>query len=195
VSTSTLSSFSAPAALPAGAQAAGPVALTGPSFPPPAPATLHPAGSVEGALAVADLQAVQRDSARSAVNLKFQVGEDHLSVRVAMTGDQVHTQFATDSADLRGAIAREWPTLAASTGGAVHFAAPVVSGGEGSTPSGAGESQNFPSPSGQGRGGQDPRSHEGPPAHPSADREPESAPEDPKPRPTLPSGHTLEAVA
>ena len=61
------------------------------------------ADAVEHALQVTDLQAAASVGAQSAVNLKFNVAGETLSVRVALQGGQVHTQFRTDSGELRSA--------------------------------------------------------------------------------------------
>jgi hypothetical protein len=73
-------------------------------------------GAVENALQVTDLQAAASQGAQSAVNLKFNVAGEDLSVRVALQGGQVHTQFRTDSGELRTALAHEWQTVSSASG-------------------------------------------------------------------------------
>jgi hypothetical protein len=81
-------------------------------------------GAVENALQVTDLQAAASVGAQSAVNLKFSVAGESLSVRVALQGGQVHTQFRTDSGELRTALAHEWQSVS-SPSGSSRFADPV----------------------------------------------------------------------
>jgi len=80
--------------------------------------------AVANALQVTDLQAAASVGAQSAVNLKFNVAGENLSVRVALQGGQVHTQFRTDSGELRTALAHEWQSVS-SAGGTSRFADPV----------------------------------------------------------------------
>jgi hypothetical protein len=88
-------------------------------------ATASPAtGAVENALQVTDLQAAASQGAQSAVNLKFNVAGENLSVRVALQGGQVHTQFRTDSGELRTALAHEWQSVSSGSG-ASRLAEPV----------------------------------------------------------------------
>ncbi len=104
---------------------------------PPAVALASPTQAVEYVLQIGELQAAQSQGAQSAVNLHFSVGGETLLVRVAMQEGQVHTQFTTDSGDLRAALAREWQSLGATGTGTVRFAEPVfTSGNRGDTKSG-----------------------------------------------------------
>jgi hypothetical protein len=165
---------------------------------PTQPSSAHPpAGSVEGTLAITDLQAAQSDAVRNSVKLKFQVGDDNLSVRVALQGDQVHTQFATDSAELRGALAHEWPTLAAQPGAAVHYAPPSIAGGGAATDSSTGQApgQSLDPEAGQGRRGHGNDPRESSFAPPSSGDDADAAPEVPVTQPVLVGGHALEAIA
>jgi hypothetical protein len=82
------------------------------------------AGAVENALQVTDLQAAASAGTQSAVNLRFTVAGESLSVRVALQGGQIHTQFRTDSGELRTALAHEWQTVSAVSGTS-RFADPV----------------------------------------------------------------------
>jgi len=86
-----------------------------------APAT----SAVDNALHVADLQASASQATQSAVNLHFEVGGENLSVRVALQEGQVHTQFSTDSSELRSALAHEWQSVASAPAGSVRYADPV----------------------------------------------------------------------
>ncbi|MGH7995160.1 MAG: hypothetical protein ACREFX_02295, partial [Opitutaceae bacterium] len=90
-----------------------------------------------------------RDSGASGATLGFKFGDQHLSVRVDLQGGQVRTEFRTDSADLRDALAAQWGALSspdAAGGRSYSFAPPQFSHG--------GPSSDFPSfaeghPSGQ----------------------------------------------
>jgi hypothetical protein len=92
---------------------------------PPAMALATPSQAVENVLQIGELQAEQSQSAQTAVNLHFTVGGENLLVRVAMQEGQVHTQFTTESGDLRTALAHEWQSVAATGTGSVRFAEPV----------------------------------------------------------------------
>jgi hypothetical protein len=63
------------------------------------------------------LSATERFAARDqhSVNLQFSVGGSDLNVRVELRGNEVHTTFRTDSADLRNALASEWRAVAQSS--------------------------------------------------------------------------------
>jgi hypothetical protein len=80
--------------------------------------------AVENALHVTDLQAAAVQGAQSAVNLRFNVAGENLSVRVALQAGQVHTQFRTDSGELRTALAHEWQSVGLASGTS-RFADPV----------------------------------------------------------------------
>lgn len=90
----------------------------------PAPVQASTAQAVESALQISDLQATVSQATQSSVNLHFDVAGENLSVRVALQEGQVHTQFATDSGDLRAALAHEWHTVA-STAGSSRVTEPV----------------------------------------------------------------------
>jgi hypothetical protein len=81
--------------------------------------------AVESVLQVADLQAAASQGTQSSVNLRFDVAGENLSVRVAMQAGQVHTQFTTDSGELRAAIAHEWQSIGPAPEGAARLAEPV----------------------------------------------------------------------
>ncbi|HVU15738.1 MAG TPA: hypothetical protein VHD32_02350 [Candidatus Didemnitutus sp.] len=71
--------------------------------------------------------------AASVVNLHFKFGADDLSVRVQMRGNEVHTQFNTDSSDLRSALASEWRGVASNNSGSgIRLADPVFATSNGS---------------------------------------------------------------
>ncbi len=85
--------------------------------------------AVENVLQIGELQAAQSQGTQTSVNLHFTVGGESLSVRVAMQEGQVHTQFTTDSGDLRAALAHEWQSLGTTGTATVRFAEPVFTAG------------------------------------------------------------------
>jgi hypothetical protein len=98
----------------------------------------------------------------SAVNLNFQVGADDLAVRVEWRNGEVHTQFRTDSEDLRAALASQWQSVSPGLADrSVHFAPPVFApststGGQSSASAGgesAARQQGQPQQAGQGGAG------------------------------------------
>ena len=84
--------------------------------------------AVESALQVTDLQVASSQGAQSSVNLRLDVSGEALSVRVALQGGQLHTQFSTNSGELRTALAHEW-RAAPEAAGSVRFAEPVFTAG------------------------------------------------------------------
>jgi hypothetical protein len=88
-------------------------------------AQLSATGAVESALQIADLQAAQSQGTQSAVALRFNVGGENLSVRVALQAGWLHTQFRTDSGELRDALAQEWHSVESEPQAPVRFAEPV----------------------------------------------------------------------
>lgn len=87
--------------------------------------------AIENALQVTDLQSAKAQGSQSAVALNFNVGGESLSVRVAVQEGQVHTQFKTDSTDLRSAIAHEWQAVGPESASGVRFADPVFNSASG----------------------------------------------------------------
>jgi hypothetical protein len=73
---------------------------------------------------VTDLQAAVAQGTQSSVNLHFTVAGEDLAVRVALQEGQVHTQFTTNSGELRTALAHEWQSVGSNQGTA-RFAEPV----------------------------------------------------------------------
>lgn len=84
---------------------AAPAPAKASSFSTPVPVLAHRA--VETVLNVVTAQN-SRPFTASVVNLHFKFGSDDLAVRVQMRDGEVHTQFNTDSAELRSALASEW---------------------------------------------------------------------------------------
>jgi len=107
--------------------AGAPAVLADPGRPAMPPSAAGAA--VESALQIGDFQA-QAQGNQSAVNLRFKVGGENLSVSVAVQAGQVHAQFNTDSGELRTALANAWPSVAAAPG-APRFAEPVFTAGTG----------------------------------------------------------------
>jgi hypothetical protein len=124
----TASAFSHPAAL--GAFLNEGVPATARSASAAGAATSLPETTAHAAVAavvkVIQAQTSQAQGSVSSVNLSFKFGPDDLSVRVAWHAGVVQTQFRTDSADLRSAIASEWQAMSAAPAGrTLPLAAPV----------------------------------------------------------------------
>lgn len=88
-----------------------------------------------------------RPSNSGVVNLHFKFGGENLAVRVQLRGSEVFTQFRTDSAELRAALAAQWRSGALPVGETgVRMAEPVFasleSAGFGASPQGQFSSQH-----------------------------------------------------
>ena len=82
--------------------------------------------TVETVVRLVEAQANRGLQTVSAVNLNFQVGADDLAVRIEWRNGEVHTQFRTDSEDLRSALASQWQSISPGLADrSVHFAPPV----------------------------------------------------------------------
>jgi len=81
--------------------------------------------AVETVVAVVDAQAASRLQPTPGVSLRFRVGEEDLAVRIELRGGEVHTEFRTDSPDLRVALQHEWRALASRPDAAVRLSEPV----------------------------------------------------------------------
>lgn len=117
----------APQALAASAPAAEPTLV--------AASVAHRA--VETVTAVVDAQAASKLQPVPSVQLKFRVGAEDLAVRVALRDGVVHTEFRTDSPELRAAIQQEWKAVTAQPDSALRFVDPVVVPASSSAQSGA----------------------------------------------------------
>ena len=110
----------------------------------PAPLLAHRA--VETVLNVLDAQSSPTGGSGQ-VNLHFKFGPDDLSVRVQLRGGEVHTQFNTDSNELRSALSTEWKTMtAAASAPGLRLAEPVFGSSSSGADHGFGSSpqgQNF----------------------------------------------------
>ena len=101
-----------------------------------AAANLTARNAVETVVKLAAAQAAQTEGGGHTVNLGFKFGEENLSVRVEMRDGQVHTQFSTDSNELRAAITSEWQSFSdSSSSRTFHFTDPVFTSGSGQTAS------------------------------------------------------------
>jgi len=87
--------------------------------------------AVETVAQIAEAQAGRGEST-DVVSFGLKLGDDSLTVRVEMRQGEVRTQFSTDSADLRLAIAGEWPGLSeGSAERTYHFSAPEFAAADG----------------------------------------------------------------
>jgi hypothetical protein len=120
----------------------------------PAPATpsANPAGATQESAAtvaagahraietvarLAEIQANRGVTSGDAVSFGVKIGGENLTVRVEMRGGEVRTQFSTDSAELREAIASQWSSLAGgSSDRSYHFSEPVFTTSDGQTTTG-----------------------------------------------------------
>jgi hypothetical protein len=90
------------------------------------------AHAVETVVALVDAQASRAQGAASSVKLNFNFNGNDLAVRIEMANGVVHTQFRTDSPELRGAIASQWQASSPSSQNRdVTFLAPSFSGSQG----------------------------------------------------------------
>jgi hypothetical protein len=95
--------------------------------------------AVDAVVKLVDAQSGRSQAPVSAVSLNFKFGSDDLAIRVEWRNGEVHTQFRTDSADLRSALASQWQAMAPSAAGrTVQFANPVFSTGGDSSASSTG---------------------------------------------------------
>jgi hypothetical protein len=108
-------------------------AAAAPATPGSPPAEASPAAgsarlAVDAIVKLVDAQTGRSQAPVSAVSLNFKFGADDLAIRVEWRNGEVHTQFRTDSGDLRAALATQWQAMAPSTPGrTAAFAAPVFS--------------------------------------------------------------------
>jgi hypothetical protein len=137
------------------------------------------AHAVDTVVALVDAQTTRAQGAASAVKINFNFNGDDLAVRIQVSNGSVHTQFRTDSPELRDAISAQWQSVASTpTGRGMNFLQPSFSGANGSpdaalTFDGGNASRRQDSPESQGRT----------PSWASSDFEPDSSLE-PAPAPT-----------
>jgi hypothetical protein len=133
------SSATAQALFAAPASSAQALSTPGGESAPPVVALASASEAVESVLQIGDLQAAQAQATQASVSLHFTVGGENLSVRVGLQEGQVHTQFSTDSNDLRVALAHEWGALGSTSTGSVRFAEPVFTSGNRGEPKAGGD--------------------------------------------------------
>jgi hypothetical protein len=110
-----------------------PPSISAPSGTASTPAAATPANAsarvaVDAVVKLLDVQTGRSQEPVSAVSLNFKFGGDDLAIRVEWRDGEVHTQFRTDSPELRSALASQWQAVAPGTGSrATSFAAPVFS--------------------------------------------------------------------
>jgi len=127
-----------------------PPPATLPTAPSPITPTLAPVlamRAVETVLNVVDAQQVTAGSAGS-VKLDFNFGGQALAVHVQMRGGEVHTEFRTNSAELRSALSSEWNSASGQRDAqGIRLVEPVFSSGESgsSTSNGSLANGNFSS--------------------------------------------------
>jgi len=129
---------------------AGTATQQAPATPPAAPITptLAPVlaqRAVETVLNVVDAQQVT-SSQSGTVKLDFTFGGEALAVHVQMKGGEVHTEFRTNSPELRSALSSEWQAAAGHRDAdGLKLAEPVFSSGNGgsSTSGGSSNTEGF----------------------------------------------------
>lgn len=95
---------------------------------PASPVNASARTAVDAVIKLLDVQTGRSQEPVSAVSLNFKFGGDDLAVRVEWRNGEVHTQFRTDSPELRSALASQWQATAPNTGNrTTPFAAPVFS--------------------------------------------------------------------
>lgn len=83
--------------------------------------------AVETVTNVVEAQAASKLQPVPSVQLKFKIGHEDLAVRVALRDGVVHTEFRTDSPELRAALQQEWKAVTAQPESALRYLEPVVS--------------------------------------------------------------------
>lgn len=85
--------------------------------------------AVEAVVQVAETQAAARLQPAPGVQLHLKLGGEDIAIRVELREGSVHTQFRTDSHEVRQAIAHEWTVLQAeSTGRTLRYLEPEFTG-------------------------------------------------------------------
>lgn len=82
--------------------------------------------AVETVLAIVHAQVVSKLQPVPSVQLRFKVGHEDLAVRVQLRDGEVRTEFRTDNAELRAAVAQEWRAVTAKPEAALRFLEPVI---------------------------------------------------------------------
>lgn len=96
-----------------------PIAIEPPQPAVPRAEVLRPQAqqALAAVLRVVETQASHGSERPNRVDLRVDLGDEQLVVRVELRGDDVHTSFRTDSAGLRAALREEWPALASDQTG------------------------------------------------------------------------------
>jgi hypothetical protein len=98
-----------------------------------ASANVRATHAVETVVALVDAQASRTQGAASAVKLNFNFNGDDLAVRIQVSNGSVHTQFRTDSPELRAAISSQWQSVSSTSAGReMNFLQPSFSSANGS---------------------------------------------------------------
>jgi len=124
-------------------------AFASPSQVPAAPAAITPTlapvlalRAVETVLNVVDAQQVGSGQG-GAVKLDFNFGGEALAVHVQMRGGEVHTEFRTNSTELRSALSSQWNVAAGQRDAdGVRLVEPVFSSAQGGSSTANGNSAN-----------------------------------------------------
>jgi len=125
---------------------------------PEASPNVRAAQAVDAVVALVDAQAGRAQGSASAVRLNFNFNGDDLAVRVTVSNGVVHTQFRTDSQELRDAIATQWQASPSASGSSLSFLRPSFTGASAAgdsapgTDGGASRRQESPETGEQGRG-------------------------------------------
>ncbi len=82
--------------------------------------------AVETVTSVVEAQATSKLQPVPSVQLKFKIGHEDLAVRIALRDGVVHTEFRTDSPELRAALQQEWKAVTAQPESALRYLEPVV---------------------------------------------------------------------
>jgi hypothetical protein len=102
--------------------------------------------AVDTVTSIVDAQAASRMQPAPSVQLRFKVGAEDLAVRVELRHGEVRTEFQTDSAELRSALAQEWRAVVARPEAGIRFLDPVITtthaAGQGSSFSSSGQSSS-----------------------------------------------------
>jgi hypothetical protein len=72
--------------------------------------------AVATVIKLAEAQQTRSEASAGSVNLGFKFGDEHLGVRVELRSGQIHTQFTTNSPELREALTNQFVSLTGGTG-------------------------------------------------------------------------------
>lgn len=123
----------------AAATAFAPVVLTRSEPPPAAPTEGAAQRAVDAVLDLVHAQAVSKLQPVPSVQLRFKIGHEDLAVRVHLRDGEVRTEFRTDNAELRAAVAQEWRAMTAKPEAAMRFLEPIFSAANQNNPANSGQ--------------------------------------------------------